>query len=115
VLNHQAQELPVSCLWTPKTCSSLRSEPPDYVCCVLQFPEDTKDCGAGALLIIILNSLAAVNFFLGVVGVIQVSRILAWQRSVKGQTPEQQLEAAKDSAVEAAKGVTEDIKSAVSK
>jgi len=30
--------------------------------------------------------LAAVNFFLGCVGVIQVSRILAYQRSLKGET-----------------------------
>jgi hypothetical protein len=30
------------------------------------------------------NSLAAVNFFLGVVGVVQCSRILMWQQSQKG-------------------------------
>ena len=30
-----------------------------------------------------VSSLAAVNFFLGIVGVIQVSRILVWQQSQK--------------------------------
>ena len=30
-----------------------------------------------------VSSLAAVNFFLGIVGVMQVTRILIWQRSQK--------------------------------
>lgn len=38
------------------------------------------------------SSLAAVNFFLGCVGVVQVSRIFMWQRSQKGSS----LEAAKE-------------------
>ncbi|KAI9744523.1 MAG: hypothetical protein M1818_002052 [Claussenomyces sp. TS43310] len=59
--------------------------------------------------------LAAVNFFLGCVGVVQVSRILAWQYSDKGESPKEQLEAAKDSTVEAAKGVKEDVKAALPK
>lgn len=60
------------------------------------------------------NSLAAVNFFLGVVGVIQVSRILAYQRSVKGQTAGEQLEAAKDETIAAAEGVKDKVQAAVS-
>jgi hypothetical protein len=31
----------------------------------------------------VISSLAAVNFFLGVVGVVQCSRILMWQQSQK--------------------------------
>lgn len=58
-------------------------------------------------------SLAAVNFFLGAVGVIQVSRILIYQNSVEGKTAKQQLEAAKESAVGAAEGLKVDVKSVV--
>lgn len=61
------------------------------------------------------NRLAAVNFFLGCVGVIQVSRILMWQSSVKKQSAGEQLENAEASAVESAKGVKEDVKAAVKK
>ncbi|KAJ5484842.1 mitochondrial pyruvate carrier 2 [Penicillium diatomitis] len=45
--------------------------------------------------------LAAVNFFLGCVGVVQVSRILMWQRSQKGST----IEAVKEIEQEAADSV----------
>lgn len=44
------------------------------------------------------SRLAAVNFFLGCVGVVQVSRIFMWQRSQKGSS----LEAAKELEHEAA-------------
>jgi len=57
--------------------------------------------------------LAAVNFFLGCVGIIQTTRILQYQRSVKGQTAGEQLEAAKESTVDTAKGVKDDVKNAI--
>jgi len=57
--------------------------------------------------------LAAVNFFLGVVGVVQVTRILMWQQSVKGLTPAQQVEEAKDAAVDASKSLVNEVKNAV--
>jgi len=57
--------------------------------------------------------LATVNFFLGTVGVIQVSRILVYQRSIKGQPTGEQVEAAKESAVDAAKGLKKDVVDAV--
>lgn len=57
--------------------------------------------------------LATVNFFLGIVGVIQVSRIVTYNYSVKGQTAEKQLESAKDSAVSAAEGLKDDVKEIV--
>jgi len=57
--------------------------------------------------------LATVNFFLGTVGIIQVSRILAYQRSVKGQAAGEQVEAAEESAVDAAKGLKKDVVDAV--
>ena len=58
MLDYQAQELPV-CFHPPS--------PPITNITLIQTP----------------NSLAAVNFFLGVVGVIQVSRILMWQQAQK--------------------------------
>lgn len=60
-------------------------------------------------------SLAAVNFFLGTVGVIQVSRILMWQRSEEGMNAMQQLEAAKESAAASAEGLKDDAKAAIGK
>lgn len=42
------------------------------------------------------NSLAAVNFFLGIVGVIQVSRIVAYNMSQKGETVGNQVKEAKE-------------------
>lgn len=56
--------------------------------------------------------LAAVNFFLGCVGVVQVSRIFLWQRSQKGSS----LEAAKElehEAADSAKAVATSAESAV--
>ena len=58
------------------------------------------------------SSLAAVNFFLGCVGVVQVSRIFLWQRSQKGSS----LEAAKElehEAVDSAKAVVDKVEKAV--
>jgi hypothetical protein len=63
----------------------------------------------------LLNSLAAVNFFLGCVGVIQVSRILAYQQSIKGKTPVQNHEAVKDSAGVTAEGVKDDGESKIAR
>ncbi|KAJ5895893.1 mitochondrial pyruvate carrier 2 [Penicillium subrubescens] len=56
--------------------------------------------------------LAAVNFFLGCVGVVQVSRIFMWQRSQKGSS----LEAAKElehEAADSAKAVVDQAETAV--
>ncbi|GLI77818.1 hypothetical protein PoHVEF18_006112 [Penicillium ochrochloron] len=56
--------------------------------------------------------LAAVNFFLGCVGVVQVSRIFMWQRSQKGSS----LEAAHElehEAVDSAKAVVDQAETAV--
>ncbi|KUJ23393.1 UPF0041-domain-containing protein [Mollisia scopiformis] len=52
--------------------------------------------------------LAAVNFFLGIVGVVQVSRIVSYNYSQKGKTATEQLEEAKESAVDVAKGIKKD-------
>jgi len=57
--------------------------------------------------------LASVNFFLGFVGAVQVSRIVSYNLSQKGQTPARAVEAAKDSAVESAKGLKTDVVDAV--
>ncbi|KAE8450219.1 hypothetical protein EG329_006646 [Mollisiaceae sp. DMI_Dod_QoI] len=57
--------------------------------------------------------LATVNFFLGLVGVVQVSRILAYNYSQKGQTTAQQLEGAKESTIDAAQGLKVDAIEAV--
>jgi len=57
--------------------------------------------------------LATVNFFLGVVGVVQVSRIVAYNYSQKGKTAGQQLEEAKDSVVDTVKGLETDAVEAV--
>jgi hypothetical protein len=43
-----------------------------------------------------------VNFFLGIVGVVQVGRILNYNYTVKGQTAGEQVEAAKEDVVEKA-------------
>jgi hypothetical protein len=61
------------------------------------------------------NRLATVNFFLGVVGVVQVSRIFMYRASVKKETPKEQVEAAKDSLIETAEGLKADIVGAVKK
>ncbi|KAF8864667.1 UPF0041-domain-containing protein [Acephala macrosclerotiorum] len=57
--------------------------------------------------------LATVNFFLGLVGVIQVSRIASYNYSQKGKSTAEQLEEAKDGAIDAAKGLKEDAIEAV--
>ena len=59
-----------------------------------------------------MNSLAAVNFFLGCVGVTQVSRIFLYQQSLKNETAG---EVARDSAIDAkdtAKGIAQNPESA---
>lgn len=43
--------------------------------------------------------LAAVNFFLGIVGIVQVSRIAMYRQSLN-DSPEKQIEAVKDKAKE---------------
>lgn len=48
--------------------------------------------------------LAAVNFFLGCVGIVQVSRIVMWQRSVKSGTASELLQQDAQDAVRTAKG-----------
>jgi hypothetical protein len=57
--------------------------------------------------------LAAVNFFLGIVGVIQVSRIVAHNYSNKGDSTTAQLEDAKEDIVDSAKGLEKDAIAAV--
>lgn len=53
-----------------------------------------------------MNRLAAVNFFLGIVGMIQVGRILAHQRAVKNGGLPAQVEAK-------AEEIKEEVKAAV--
>jgi hypothetical protein len=53
--------------------------------------------------------LASVNFFLGLVGIVQVSRIAMYNASQKKLTAGEQIEAAKDGAVESATGLKEDV------
>jgi Mitochondrial pyruvate carriers len=60
-----------------------------------------------------LNRLAAVNFCLAIVGTIQVTRILSYRSSVEGSKMKA-LEASKEEEKGAAKGVTEELKKAVS-
>lgn len=50
------------------------------------------------------HRLAAVNFFLGCVGVVQVSRILMWQQSVKNGTAVELVEQDAKDAVRTARG-----------
>ena len=63
------------------------------------------------------NRLAAVNFFLGCVGVVQVSRILTYQRSQKGVNTQEVIKDdakdVKDTVVGAAKEAGATVKSAV--
>lgn len=61
----------------------------------------------------VLYRLAAVNFFLGLVGVIQVTRIASHNMSVKNQTPGEALEEVKEGAVDAADGLKADVKEIV--
>jgi mitochondrial pyruvate carrier 2 len=57
--------------------------------------------------------LAAVNFFLGIVGVIQVSRIVAYNYGNKGESATAQLEGAKEDIVDNAEGLKKDAIAAV--
>jgi len=59
--------------------------------------------------------LAAVNFFLGCVGIVQVGRILTWQAKVKKESPKEQLESAKESVIGAAKDAEQKVEAAISK
>jgi mitochondrial pyruvate carrier 2 len=59
------------------------------------------------------HRLASVNFFLGLVGVVQVSRIVAYNSSQKKLTAGQQVDSVKEGAVESAKGLKEDVVAAV--
>jgi mitochondrial pyruvate carrier 2 len=61
-----------------------------------------------------IHSLASVNFCLGCVGVIQVGRIIAYNRSLKKSTGEQVNEV-KDGIVASAEGVKDDVKAAVAR
>ena len=53
------------------------------------------------------------NFFLGIVGVVQVSRIAAYNYNQKNQTAGQQVEELKDGAVDTAKGLKKDAVAAI--
>lgn len=53
------------------------------------------------------NSLATVNFFLGMVGIVQVSRILYHNYTTGAKTTGEQVEAAKEDVVDAAKDLKE--------
>ena len=52
--------------------------------------------------------MAAVNFFLGCVGVTQVTRILLWQQSQKGATAAQVVEEDAKDVASTAEGISED-------
>jgi len=52
-----------------------------------------------------MRSLAAVNFFLGIVGVVQVSRIVSYNLSHKGETVGEQVAEATEDVRDAAKGL----------
>lgn len=59
--------------------------------------------------------LAAVNFFLAGVGIIQLGRIAAWKAKVKKESPKEQLVSAKDSVIGVAKDAEHKVEAAVSK
>jgi hypothetical protein len=59
------------------------------------------------------NSLAAVNFFLGVVGVIQITRIALYNSSQKRLTPSEQVKEAKENVEGVAKELKKDVVNAV--
>lgn len=61
----------------------------------------------------IQTRLAAVNFFLGIVGVIQVSRIAAYNYNKKGESTTEQLEGATEDIVDSAQGLKKDAIAAV--
>lgn len=80
------------------------------ICCYLQNFSFSKNT---TLLNFYSYRLATVNAFLGIVGIVQCGRILAWRSSQKGQTPAEQIKDAKDDVAETAKGVKGDVKSAL--
>jgi mitochondrial pyruvate carrier 2 len=57
-------------------------------------------------------SLAAVNFFLGIVGAIQVGRILMYQQSLKGTTATGEIKDMVKSEAATVKGIVKDPKGA---
>jgi len=57
--------------------------------------------------------LATVNFFLGCVGVIQVSRIINYNLNHKGETAKEQIDEVKEGVVDVAKEIKGDVKSAI--
>lgn len=57
-------------------------------------------------------SLATVNFFLGCVGIVQVSRILLWRRSPEGKAA-LAAEAAKENVKDGVESVKEGVKEGV--
>jgi len=57
--------------------------------------------------------LATVNFFLAIVGVVQVGRILNYNYTQKGESASDQLAEAKDSVVETSKKIEQKIENAV--
>jgi hypothetical protein len=65
---------------------------------------------SGSTLTTHLNSLAAVNFFLGCVGAVQVTRIIMWQRSQDGSAAAtaKTLESEAADSVKAVAGEAED-------
>ena len=63
-------------------------------------------------MLVLGNSLAAVNFCVAIVATIQVSRILAW-RSAQTGSMEKAAELTKEEEMWAAKGVKEDVKKTV--
>jgi len=60
-----------------------------------------------------LHRLATVNFFLGIVGIVQVSRILHYRYTLKDETAGELVEDAKVDVVESAKGLKAKVESAV--
>ena len=57
--------------------------------------------------------MAAVNFFLGLVGVVQVSRIVSYNAAHKGETVGDQIMEAKDDVEGVAKGLKVKVEEAV--
>ena len=57
--------------------------------------------------------MATVNFFLAIVGVVQVGRILNYNYTQKGESASDQLAEAKDSVVETGKKIEQKIENAV--
>jgi hypothetical protein len=56
-----------------------------------------------------LHRLAAVNFFLGCVGTVQVGRILFYRRSVKGSTVAEEVNGTTEETIDGAKGADKSV------